>query len=431
MSDELSVISEGKLVGRITCAANRLKFRYESSWRESPDAYPLSLSMPLVVEEHPHKAIDCFLRGLLPDNSQVLDQWGKRFHVSPKNPFKLIGHVGEDCAGALQFIPRSREEELLGDPGRGSIAWLSEDDLARRIRLLLENPGTTRTGTDTGQFSLAGAQPKTALHLDPASSRWGVPSGRIPTTHILKPASGQYDGYAENEHFCLTLARELGMRAAVSSVIHPGGQPVIVVGRYDRLVRDGRFLRIHQEDFCQALSIPPELKYQNDGGPSVKAVAALLRDNSSDPLADLHRFAAALAFNWLISGPDAHAKNYSLLIAPGSQVRLAPLYDLTSSLPYPALISPHKAKLAMKIGSKYKIKDIARRHWESCARELGIPSPRLLEQIATMAELLPDAAIRAAHSIDRSGIKHPVIRRLIENLGPHVDACLGNLARSH
>jgi serine/threonine-protein kinase HipA len=431
MSDELSVISEGKLVGRITSAANRLKFRYESSWTESRDAFPLSLSMPLVVEEHPHKAIDCFLRGLLPDNPQVLDQWGKRFHVSAKNPFKVIAHVGEDCAGALQFIPRSREEELLGNPGEEGIAWLSEDDLAQRIRLLLENPGMTRTGTDTGQFSLAGAQPKTALHLDPASGRWGVPSGRIPTTHILKPASGHYVGYAENEHFCLTLARELGMRAASSSVVHPGGQPVIVVGRYDRLVRNGRFLRIHQEDFCQALSIPPDLKYQNDGGPSVKTAANLLRDNSSDANGDLTRFAAALAFNWLISGPDAHAKNYSLLIAAGSQVRLAPLYDLTSSLPYPAAISPHKAKLAMKIGSKYKIKDISRRHWESCARELGIPSPKLLEQIATMAELLPDAAIRAAHSMDRSGIKHPVIGRLIDNLGPHLDACLGNLARSH
>lgn len=220
------------------------------------------------------------------------------------------------------------------------------------------------------------------------------------------------------------------MRAAGSILIHPGGQPVIVVGRYDRLVRDGRSLRIHQEDFCQALSIPPELNYQNDGGPSVKAAAALLRDNSSDPLADLHRFAAALAFNWLISGPDAHAKNYSLLIAAGPQVRLAPLYDLTSSLPYPALISPHKAKLAMKIGSKYKIKDIARRHWESCARELGIPAPGLIEKIRSMAERLPDAATRTAHMLHQSGIQHPVIERMIENLGPHLDLCLGNLARS-
>lgn len=430
MNDELSVISEGRLVGRITSTANRLKFHYESSWTESRDAFPLSLSMPLVVEEHPHKAIDGFLRGLLPDNPQVLDQWGKRFHVSAKNPFKLIAHVGEDCAGALQFIPRSREDELLGEPGRGSIEWLGDDDLAQRIQLLLENPGTTRTGTDSGQFSLAGAQPKTALHFDPSSGRWGVPSGRVPTTHILKPASGHHDGYAENEHFCLTLARELGIRAATSTVIHPGGQPVIVVARYDRLARDGRFLRIHQEDFCQALSVPPELKYQNDGGPSVKTVASLLRDNSSDANGDLNRFAAALAFNWLISGPDAHAKNYSLLIAPGSQVRLAPLYDLTSSLPYPALISPHKAKLAMKIGSKYKIKDIARRHWESCARELGIPAPRLLEQIHLMAERLPDAATRTAHMLHQSGIRHPVIERMIENLGPHLDLCLGNLARS-
>ena len=108
---------------------------------------------------------------------------------------------------------------------------------------------------------------------------------------------------------------------------------------------------------------------------------------------------------------------------------MAPLYDLTSSLPYPAAISPHKAKLAMKIGSKYKIKDIARRHWESCARELGIRAPRMLEQLATMTDLLPDAATRTAHSLEQNGIKHPVVGRMIDQLGPHLRACREQLAK--
>ena len=423
MSENLWVIADRSIVGRISRAGNRLTFRYEDGWRNSPKAFPVSLSMPLVVSEHSHKAVDAFLWGLLPDNNQVLEQWGKRFHVTPRNAFKLISHVGEDCAGAVQFVAPERIDKLLESPDETTVTWLSGEDLGQRIRLLLENHGITRTGTDTGQFSLAGAQPKTALYRDPATGRWGVPEGRTPTTHILKPSAEHFDGYAENEHFCLCLAREMGLRAAASTVIHADGQPVIVIDRYDRLVRNGHFVRIHQEDFCQALAILPDLKYQNDGGPSAKAIAGVLKDSSSEVMADLWRFAEALAFNWLIAGTDAHAKNYSLLLAARAQVRLAPLYDLASSLPYAAEVNPHKAKLAMKIGSKYKIKDVVGRHWSACARELGLPAAELLERIGTMASLIPDAATRVADSMEKSGIRHRVIGVLLEELAKHAEGC--------
>ena len=423
MSENLWVIADRSIVGRISRAGNRLTFRYEDEWRNSPKAFPVSLSMPLVVSEHSHKAVDAFLWGLLPDNNQVLEQWGKRFHVSPRNAFKLISHVGEDCAGAVQFVTPERIDKLLESPDETTVTWLSGEDLGQRIRLLLENHGITRTGTDTGQFSLAGAQPKTALYRDPATGRWGVPEGRTPTTHILKPSAEHFDGYAENEHFCLCLAREMGLKAAASTVIHADGQPVIVIDRYDRLVRNGHFVRIHQEDFCQALAILPDLKYQNDGGPSAKAIAGVLKDSSSEVMTDLWRFAEALAFNWLIAGTDAHAKNYSLLLAARAQVRLAPLYDLASSLPYLAEVNPHKAKLAMKIGSKYKIKDVVGRHWSACARELGLPPTELLERIGTMASLIPDAATRVADSMEESGIRHRVIGVLLEELAKHAEGC--------
>jgi len=423
VSENLWVIADRSIVGRISRACNRLTFRYEDEWRNSPKAFPVSLSMPLVVSEHSHKAVDAFLWGLLPDNNQVLEQWGKRFHVSPRNAFKLISHVGEDCAGAVQFVAPGRIDKLLESPDETTVTWLSGEDLGQRIRLLLENHGITRTGTDTGQFSLAGAQPKTALYRDPATGRWGVPEGRTPTTHILKPSAEHFDGYAENEHFCLCLAREMGLKAAASTVIHADGQPVIVIDRYDRLVRNGHFVRIHQEDFCQALAILPDLKYQNDGGPSAKAIAGVLKDSSSEVMTDLWRFAEALAFNWLIAGTDAHAKNYSLLLAARAQVRLAPLYDLASSLPYPAEVNAHKAKLAMKIGSNYKIKDVVGRHWSACARELGLPPTELLERIGTMASLIPDAATRVADSMEKSGIRHRVIGVLLEELAKHAEGC--------
>ena len=427
MTTALSIIASGKRLGTVTRQGDRLTLRYEPSWLESSGAFPLSVSLPMTTAEHPHSRIDSFLRGLLPDSGQVIDQWAKRFHVSARSPFKLLEQVGEDCAGAIQFIPPEREETLLGMAADPRVTWLSEEELAGRIRLLLENHGSGRTSTDTGQFSLAGAQPKTALFHDAQSGRWGVPEGPTPTTHILKPATGQFVGYAENEHFCLRLAQRLGLRAAVSSVIQPGGCPVIVVERYDRVFREGRCLRIHQEDLCQALSVPPSLKYQNEGGPSVKDVANLLWDVSSEPETDVRRFADALVFNWLIAGTDAHAKNYSLLIAPGSQVRLAPLYDLASALPYPVQISPHKARMAMKIGSIYRLKEISRRHWESTAKELKIPASEMLERMIELARTMVAASVEVASVLQGEGLNHGIVGVLGEKLRVRAEECLHSL----
>jgi serine/threonine-protein kinase HipA len=170
--------------------------------------------------------------------------------------------------------------------------------------------------------------------------------------------------------------------------------------------------------------VPPSLKYQNEGGPSVKDIANLLWDVSSEPGTDVRRFADALVFNWLIAGTDAHAKNYSLLIAPGSQVRVAPLYDLASALPYPLQISPHKAKLAMKVGSKYRLKEIARRHWEATAKELKIPTNELIDRMIALANALPAASEWVVSALHAEGLNHPTIGVLGEQLPVRAEECL-------
>ena len=129
----------------------------------------------------------------------VLDQWGKRFHVSARNAFGLIANVGEDCAGAVQFVQPERLDAILGQTPP-EIEWLDEAAIAQRLRTLRADHSAWRIPRDTGQFSLAGAQPKTAFLFE--NGRWGVPSGRMPTTHILKPPTGDLDGHVENEHFC-------------------------------------------------------------------------------------------------------------------------------------------------------------------------------------------------------------------------------------
>jgi serine/threonine-protein kinase HipA len=243
---------------------------------------------------------------------------------------------------------------------------------------LREDHSAWRIPRDTGQFSLAGAQPKTALLLE--NKRWGVPSGRIPTTHILKPPSGEFAGHAENEHFCLELARALGLPVVDSQIMHFGDEVAIVVERYDRIRTEAGLRRVHQEDICQALGIPPTSKYQDEGGPGIRDMVELLRTYSGNAAEDVRTFLDAIAYNWLIIGTDAHAKNYALLIGAEGRVRLAPLYDLASVFPY-SKIDIQRVKLSMKLGGEYRFRNIQLRHWRRQAEELGVEVASIVSHI--------------------------------------------------
>ena len=420
MTPELIALLDGREIGSVHYKNSRLSFVYRESWRTNPDAYPLSLSMPLGSAEHGHARIEAFLWGLLPDNDRVLENWGGRFQVSPKNVFRLITHVGEDCAGAVQFVSPERLEALQTEAASREVKWLSEDDIAERLRALRADHSLWRIAQDSGQFSLAGAQPKTALFSE--RRRWGVPSGRVPTTHILKPPTGEWDGHAENEHFSLRLARAAGLIVPNSTVQHFGDEVAIVVERYDRIRQGGRWSRIHQEDMCQALGLHPARKYESDGGPHAARIAELLRAQSSNPQEDVSSFVDSIIFNWLIAGTDAHAKNFGLLVGSNGAVRLAPFYDLASILPYQA-IDLEKAKLAMKIGGEYRLRNIGLRNWQKFAAELRLDGSRLLDRIREMAISLSDHAIAIEKELESEGLSHAIIGRLAAKVKTRAIAC--------
>lgn len=415
-SDSLVVVANQKRLGVVTFQANRLGFCYDKEWQHWERAFPLSVSMPLPEREHGHEVVEAFLWGLLPDNQRILDEWGRRFHVSSRNAFRLLQHVGEDCAGAIQFVEPERESELINQKYREEVDWIGDDDLVERLKLVQRDHGAQRTSQDRGQFSLAGAQPKIALYQSPVDGRWGVPYGMTPTTHILKPASSEFGGFAENEHFCLVLANRVGLRTTQSRVILADTIPTIVVKRYDRLYKNGVCLRVHQEDMCQALGVLPDRKYQSDGGPGVEQIGQLIRDVSDSAHEDVLTFVKSLIFNFLISGTDAHAKNYSILLAPQSHIRLAPLYDLASSLPYPQSISSFKARMAMKIGGEYKIMAIKKRHWEACAKDVNLRWSTFQELFQAVAgDILKHAPI-VLDELTEIGLQHTVLATLSEGL---------------
>ncbi|MBV8747207.1 MAG: type II toxin-antitoxin system HipA family toxin [Xanthobacteraceae bacterium] len=425
MTSELVTLLGDKEVGRVRNDARaRLTFVYDDDWRKSEDAYPLSLSMPFAAKEHGPSVVQAFLWGLLPDNERVLDRWAAKFQVSARNVFALISHVGEDCAGAVQFVVPERLDAVRGGK-EDKVEWLDEADIAKRLQTLRADHSAWRLPRDIGQFSLAGAQPKTALLFQ--NERWGIPAGRIPTTHILKPPTGHFDGHAENEHICLMLARELGLPAAASKVMRFGEEVAIVIERYDRHPAGNEIIRIHQEDVCQTLGIMPTKKYQNEGGPSPANIVELLRTYSTDREVDVDTFVAALGFNWLIAGTDAHAKNFSLLLA-GGHVRLAPLYDVASILPYDEF-DIRKVKLAMEVGNEYKLKQIGLRQWLKFARETRVDPDALIARLSSMAKQLPDGVNAARKRGREAGLKEGIVERLATQLIGRAAECQRILGR--
>ena len=420
MTTNLTAFAEGLvMVTVIHGKGGRLTFLYSDEWLASPRAYPLSVSLPLAPGQQGQRKIESFLWGLLPDNEIVLGQWARKFHVSPRNVFGLISNVGEDCAGAVQFVRPDRLDAVRAG-AEPEIQWLNEAGVAERLRALRQDQSAWRIARDTGQFSLAGAQPKTALLLQ--NGRWGVPSGRVPTTHILKPPTGEFDGHAENEHFCLELARSFNLPVANSEIRRFEDQIAIVIERYDRVRTGGAIRRIHQEDVCQAMGLLPTRKYQSDGGPGVHEIAELLSTFSTAPVEDTKTFVAAIGFNWLVAGTDAHAKNYALLLGSEARIRLAPLYDLASALPYPGM-RPIGLKLAMKIGGEYGLRNIAARHWRRFAAEAHQNPDDVSANLRATAGAMPDHVSAIQKRAKNDGLAHPIVDRLSEKLIDRAKEC--------
>jgi serine/threonine-protein kinase HipA len=418
----LDVLIEGELIGRIRMnKTGRLSLDYKPHWRDSPNGHSLSVGMPLANITYSHNQVWPFLWNLLPENPNILQRWGQQYHVSAASPFKLLGFVGADVPGATQFFPPADLAAIQAQQ-QPSIDWISLDELTQRLLLLRSDVAAVRRPGDVGKMSLPGAQAKTAFCWDEQRKRWGVPSGRAPTTHIIKPAIPGFDGLVENEHLCQDIAARLGLPAARSSVLTLDRTTYIVVERFDRLppAPGSVFVqRVHQEDMCQALGLMPGRKYQQDGGPSIADIVTLIRRVSSIPDTDVNRFLDANAFNWLIGGTDAHAKNYSLLISAGDEIRLSPLYDLSSQLTYPELI---EQRVAMRIGDQYDIPLIGFTEWQALASVCSVNQETLLDRLRHLGDALPDVISAARDQALTDGLNRRVITTLATVLIKHAKA---------
>lgn len=388
------------------------EFSYDPSWNESPSARPISLSMPLRPASEPYRgrSVEAFFDNLLPDNQRIRERLQRRFRAPSADAFDLLTEIGRDCVGALQLMPA---DETPKDVRKISSERLTPTAIERLLSAVLDPVlGQTLSGhDDVFRVSIAGAQEKTALLWH--EKRWQMPLGSTPSTHIFKlPVGIVREGIdlstsIENEWLCAQIAKAFGLRVANCQMAHFGRYKVLIVERFDRrLSSDGRWwLRLPQEDMCQATGTPASSKYEADGGPGIHRITELLL-GSGQPQTDRSDFLRAQLVFWLLCAVDGHAKNFSLSLEAGGSFRLTPLYDILSA--YPVLgngagkLSPRKVRMAMAVeGSRrhYKWNDMQPRHWSETGKRCGmaVAMDRIIEEviasvpkvIATVGDQIP------------------------------------------
>lgn len=410
MSD-LVVVLNGLLVGTVTHASGRPRFTYVDDYAVDPDATPLSLSMPPAVgRTYDHRVTAPWLMNLLPDDANVRARLAREFDVSTNSATALLEHIGRDCAGAVQLVAPEDVEDVLTRPG--GLEEVTDVQIGERLRGLRDVPEQWTRSDE--RWSLAGAQSKFAAVR--TESGWAYAHGNAASTHIIKPGIGRFPGQAFNEHLCLRALRAVGIVSASSEFIEFDDVAAIVVERYDRVrSADGRVLRLHQEDMCQALSVPPERKYASDGGPSATTIAGLLAREAGQH--DVDRFTDIVVAQYLLGAPDAHAKNYSVLLS-GIDTTLAPIYDVASSLPYDRERGSGLSRVAMPIDGRSRFGEVTLRQIEKFAQKAGTDPDRLVARTREIATALPGALTEADRGINAPQLA-ALRTRLVDAVAEH------------
>lgn len=401
MSRQLFVHFRQKLVGHIThSASNDIHFEYDGSWVNSPSSFPISLSLPLDGSFAATSGHNYFAN-LLPEGN-VREQICKSLKISPRNDFELLSAIGGDCAGALTIGDLETidlaESETRYEP-------VTEEQLAL-WSIGTPNAFSGVTGQNDVRLSLAGAQDKLPVHVE--GDQVLIPVGDTPSTCILKFASPHYAHLPENETFTTLLAKQLGLPAVDVRIRKTTKASISVISRYDRQFESGRWHRLHQEDFCQALGIDASHKYEKEGGPSLKQCAEVIRKFSTYPLVDLQKLMQWSLFNFFVGNADAHGKNLSLLYNATGGPNLAPFYDLVCTRNYKNL----SRELAMNFGGAWNPDLVTAKHFGGLASDLGFQPKFVLEQAQQFSQRIDEALPISIEAYNNQFGQSPVLERL-------------------
>lgn len=396
--NSLNVALNGILVGKLQKSSNgSIRFTYDNAWLSRDDARAISLSLPLRKQTYTGDEVYNFFDNLLPDNPVVRERIQKRFRTKTNQPFDLLSSIGIDCIGAVQLYP---DNAKLSPVQTVNATPLDEHQIADLLKGYRDGPLGMFDDIDDFRISLAGAQEKTAL-LN-YHSQWCRPSESTPTSHIFKLPIGHITHHnidlsdsCENEWLCLKIAKEYGLPVTEASLARFEDQKAIIVKRFDRRWSDDSswLMRLPQEDFCQALSIPSANKYESDGGPGIKQCMMLLL--GSDNVGDRETFFYSQIIFWLLAAIDGHAKNFSIYILPNTGYRMTPLYDIMSAYPMLANKQLQKKKINMAMAvmgqnRHYRWSEIQPRHFIETAKIVGFPTDAVTKMMADIKEKTAD-----------------------------------------
>lgn len=405
---KLDVYLDGDLLGKIedrTMGFVAFDFAEEAITRHRPGSRVLSLAMPVSWDTVDPLIATPFFAGLLPEGD-ARTRLCEEFRLSTEDSFGLLAALGRESAGALVIVPAGERPPNDGAPG---VRPLSDAQLDAELSGLALTPLGVSVDDDEIRLSLAGVQAKLPL-VKLGDGTLALPIKGHPSTHIAKPEREQerFPELVANEAFCLAVATALAIPTALFEVIRPGTEPVLLVERYDRMLRVGAVVRLHQEDACQALAVNPGFKYEVAGGPSLAAVARLIGEHSSQPAVDRMTLLRLTVVNAVLGNCDAHGKNLSFLHGP-SGVQLAPAYDIVSTAAY-----AHTDRMGMRIGEVERLRDLTRDALLEQGAAVGVP-PRLGERILNeLAAAIPAALAAAADRAAKEGWATPIVESIAE-----------------
>jgi serine/threonine-protein kinase HipA len=406
----LDVVCFQQHAGTLSDQPGGISFAYDPSWI-ADGRPPLSQSLPL-DGDFGSKQAAAFFGGLLPEGPPR-ELLARQLGVSVGNDFGLLQRLGGDTAGAVSLLYPG--ESITDRAPTPPVLWLTEDELEQ---LIAELPSRPMHVDADGEYrlSLAGVQDKLPVVLG-EDGRVGLTAGRTPSTHILKTPIERLGDTVANEALCLEIGRRLGISTVQANTRRAGARECLLVARYDRAASNGHTQRLHQEDFCQALGVSSQRKYQAEGGPGLVDCFALLRRAVAVPAREAPRLLDYLALSFLVGNHDAHGKNYSLLYLPHSdRTTLAPAYDVLSTVVY-RKVRPMSRKLAMSVGGEYRPEYIRPRHLQRLLTEAGLGAPPARRRLCSLAERAPAAAAAAHATLASDGWDCSVLDAIEEVVG--------------
>jgi serine/threonine-protein kinase HipA len=413
LSRALEIWTNDRHVGRwVIPSSGPMELRYDTEWVASDEGRPLSLSLPFNLDgvALTGDKVASFFDNLLPDNDTMRRRIRARFHTKTDDTFDLLEAIGRDCVGAVQLLPENEKPST-----RIALETLDSAGVEKMLLRAVTDP-SAYDDDDDFRISIAGAQEKTALTWHDGS--WCNPHGATPTTHIFKLPLGLVGGRRldmreslENEWLCAQLLEGFGVPVAKCEVKKFGATKALVVTRFDRTRSKRSWLRLPQEDFCQATGTPSARKYESDGGPGIVDIARILRGSESRD-ADLDTLLRAQLLFWMLAATDGHAKNFSLRIHAGGRYQLTPLYDVISAWPITGSrsdqVHPKKLRLAMAVTSThkhYRLSEIARRHFDTMAQKCGFSADMrtIIDDVVTQTPtVIDDVAARLPKAFPES-----------------------------